>query len=190
MNHPILFALVVVAIFAKPSFAADLSAMPLKTAFSGAGGLVILKGETISGLNPDGTPTTQQDVTYYGENESLTANKDYYAKTAGQFTCTAMVQTTDNNHDGGFDVTLGAGTSIAWDHDVLSGNILEEPFVDNGVTYQGLRLTFSAARSKLSVMYCTIAGAHASETLTIKDFENATGGKNDPSASARLKILD
>jgi hypothetical protein len=178
MNNRTLLALVVVFIFVRTAFSADdLSAMPLKDAFKGAGSLVIVKGETISGLNPDGTPAFQQEVTYYGADESLTPNPKLYAKTANQLTCTAMVETTDSNHGAGGDVTLSVGQSIAWDNNAPYENIMDEPFVANGVTYQGMRLTFFGSGSKLSVMYCTIAGPQANKTLTIKDFEEATGGR-------------
>jgi hypothetical protein len=178
MNNRTLIALVVALIFAKTAFSADdLSSMPLKDAFKGQGSLVILKGETISGLNPDGTPAFQQEVTYYGADESLTPNPKFYAKTANQLTCTAMVETTDSDHKAGSDITLNAGQTIAWDNNAPYENILDDPFTANGVTYQGMRITFFGSGSKLSVMYCTIAGPQANKTLTIQDFEDATGGR-------------
>jgi hypothetical protein len=181
MNNRTLLALVVALIFARTAFSQDdgqaLQSMSLKDALAGNGSLVILKGETISGLNPDGTPTLQQNVVYYGANEAITPRKDYYLKNAGQMSCIAMIQTTDNDHNGGFAVTLKENSSIAWDTDEIAKLERFDTTADGAETIHSLHLTFFAAHSKLTVIDCGVKGQHAMESLTVKDFENAMGGR-------------
>jgi hypothetical protein len=182
MRNRTLCAFVVCYIFARTAFSFDgaqapLSTMPLSDLFKGSGSMVILKGETITGLNLDGTPTTQQDVIYYGPNESLTSNVDFYQQNAGKLGCIAMVQTTDNNHNGGFAVTLTEGQSIAWDTDETAKFEIMSKGDDRGIPIQGFRISFYAAHSKLSVMECTVEGPGALKPMTIQDFEDATGGR-------------